>query len=145
MRTRKITGSIAGLILASALSLGAIDLAPAAGPIDWRNGTSVASWAPTFIPNGWWRGNTHTHSILSDGDSPPETVVARYMELGYDFLVLTDHNIVSDFAQYSTADFTSIPHLCASSRLCSWGSIKIVPSTLQRGRFLVPEDKSEHS
>ena len=26
----------------------------------------------------WWRGNTHTHSWWSDGDSPPEVVAAWY-------------------------------------------------------------------
>ena len=23
---------------------------------------------------GWWKGNTHTHTWWSDGDSPPESV-----------------------------------------------------------------------
>ncbi len=68
----------------------------------------VATALPTIIPEGWWKGNTHTHSTLSDGDSPPGEVAARYMELGYDFLVLTDHNHISDFAQYSTLDFLCI-------------------------------------
>ncbi|MBN1589123.1 MAG: CehA/McbA family metallohydrolase [Pirellulales bacterium] len=56
----------------------------------------------------WWKGNTHTHSNLSDGDSPPAAVAARYDSLGYDFLVLTDHNVLSDFAQYSAPGFLCI-------------------------------------
>jgi hypothetical protein len=40
----------------------------------------------------WWKGNTHTHSWWSDGDSPPELVAAWYREHDYDFLVLSDHN-----------------------------------------------------
>jgi len=60
------------------------------------------------IPSGWLKGNTHTHSNLSDGDSSPDEVAARYLELGYDFLVLTDHNVVSDFSQYSTQDYLCI-------------------------------------
>jgi hypothetical protein len=44
----------------------------------------------------WFRGNTHTHTWWSDGDSPPETVVKWYREHGYDFLVLSDHNILSE-------------------------------------------------
>jgi hypothetical protein len=40
----------------------------------------------------WIRGNTHTHTTYSDGDSPPEVVVDWYAEHGYDFLFLTDHN-----------------------------------------------------
>ena len=59
-------------------------------------------------PVGWWRGNTHTHSTLSDGNQPPETVAAHYRSLGYDFLVLTDHGGVSDFEQYSDPGFLCI-------------------------------------
>lgn len=42
----------------------------------------------------WWKGNTHTHTWWSDGDSPAENVAAWYREHGYDFLVLSDHNIM---------------------------------------------------
>jgi hypothetical protein len=41
---------------------------------------------------GWWKGNTHTHTWWSDGDSPPETVSGWYRDRGYHFLVLSDHN-----------------------------------------------------
>ena len=40
----------------------------------------------------WLRGNMHTHTLESDGDSPPEEVVRWYREHGYDFLVITDHD-----------------------------------------------------
>jgi hypothetical protein len=49
----------------------------------------------------WFRGNLHTHTTNSDGDSPPEDVVAWYRDAGYDFLVITDHDFVtlpSDYA-----------------------------------------------
>ncbi len=42
----------------------------------------------------WQKGNTHTHTKYSDGDSPPETVVDWYEAHNYDFLFLTDHNIL---------------------------------------------------
>lgn len=42
----------------------------------------------------WYKGNTHTHTLWSDGDAAPEWAVAWYKEHGYDFLSLTDHNIV---------------------------------------------------
>lgn len=41
---------------------------------------------------GWWKGNTHTHTWWSDGDSPPESVAQWYRDRGYHFLVLSDHN-----------------------------------------------------
>ncbi len=44
----------------------------------------------------WYRGNLHTHTTNSDGDSPPEVVVAWYRDAGYDFLALTDHDVLTD-------------------------------------------------
>ena len=43
----------------------------------------------------WFKGNTHTHTLNSDGDSTPEDVARWYREQGYHFLVLTDHNFVT--------------------------------------------------
>ena len=43
-------------------------------------------------PLTWYKGNIHTHTTESDGDSSPEAVVAWYRKHGYDFLVLSDHN-----------------------------------------------------
>lgn len=46
-------------------------------------------------PRRWYKGNTHTHTINSDGDSSPDDVVKWYKEHGYHFLVLTDHNVLT--------------------------------------------------
>ena len=43
----------------------------------------------------WVKGNLHTHTLNSDGDSTPDEVVRWYREHGYDFLVLTDHNFLT--------------------------------------------------
>jgi hypothetical protein len=43
----------------------------------------------------WYKGNTHTHTVNSDGDSTPDEVVRWYREHGYQFLVLTDHNYLT--------------------------------------------------
>jgi hypothetical protein len=40
----------------------------------------------------WYRGNLHTHTNESDGDSSPAEVVRWYRDHGYDFLVISDHN-----------------------------------------------------
>ncbi len=51
--------------------------------------------ATACSPGGnWYRGNTHTHSLWSDGDAAPEVAVAWYAENGYDWLSLTDHNVL---------------------------------------------------
>jgi len=43
----------------------------------------------------WWKGNLHTHSLWSDGDEYPEMIVNWYKTHDYDFLALSDHNILS--------------------------------------------------
>ncbi|MED5417894.1 MAG: hypothetical protein VYA27_04290 [Verrucomicrobiota bacterium] len=44
----------------------------------------------------WFKGNTHTHTLWSDGNDFPDMVVDWYKEQGYDFLALSDHNILSE-------------------------------------------------
>ncbi len=46
-------------------------------------------------PGQWFKGNTHTHTVNSDGDSTPDEVVRWYREHGYQFVVLTDHNFLT--------------------------------------------------
>jgi hypothetical protein len=46
----------------------------------------------------WYKGNLHTHTLNSDGDSTPHEVTTWYREHGYNFLVLTDHNHLTDIA-----------------------------------------------
>jgi hypothetical protein len=51
---------------------------------------------PDVVGMSWYKGNTHAHTLESDGDSPPEYVARWYKEHGYDFLVLSDHNGFTD-------------------------------------------------
>jgi hypothetical protein len=44
----------------------------------------------------WYKGNTHTHTLNSDGDSAPDDVVRWYREHGYHFLVITDQDYFTD-------------------------------------------------
>lgn len=41
----------------------------------------------------WLKGNLHSHSTVSDGFFEPIELAARYAEMGYDFLSMTDHNV----------------------------------------------------
>ena len=43
----------------------------------------------------WFKGNLHTHTVNSDGDSTPSEVTAWYREHKYQFLILTDHNYLT--------------------------------------------------
>ena len=43
----------------------------------------------------WYKGNLHTHSYWSDGDEFPEMIMGWYKQKDYDFVALTDHNILA--------------------------------------------------
>ncbi len=60
------------------------------------------SAAGQSTPSAWYRGNLHTHTINSDGDSPPYDVMAWYKRNGYQFLAITDHNTFTDPALFDT-------------------------------------------
>ena len=51
--------------------------------------------AAVVLPEArWWKGNLHTHTLWSDGDDYPETVIDWYKAHGYQFLGLSEHNNV---------------------------------------------------
>ena len=50
----------------------------------------------TLRPSGiWYKGNLHSHTLNSDGDSTPDDVVRWYREHGYHFATITDHNYLT--------------------------------------------------
>jgi hypothetical protein len=68
----------------------------ALGGITWafRTLPGFADAKPT-AGGHWYKGNTHTHTVNSDGDSTPDEVVRWYRDHGYRFLVLSDHNVLT--------------------------------------------------
>lgn len=95
------------------LSATAVNLATAAG----KPRKSAPESAPEFrgqrferpgVLNHFYKGNTHTHSLRSDGDSSPEKVIAWYEAHGYQFVAMTDHNQVGGTST-STATPVSAP------------------------------------
>jgi hypothetical protein len=50
----------------------------------------------------WYKGNLHTHSYWSDGNQFPEVILKRYKNRGYDFVALSDHNVLADSARWVT-------------------------------------------
>ena len=66
----------------------------------------------------WYKGNTHTHTFNTDGDSSPVDVVRFYRDQGYNFLVLSDHdsitpvdglNAIFGTSEMNATDRTSLP------------------------------------
>ena len=50
----------------------------------------------------WYKGNTHTHSLWSDGNDFPEMIMDWYKSHGYDFISLSDHNILANGEKWAT-------------------------------------------
>ena len=46
----------------------------------------------------WFKGNTHAHSMNSDGDVPVDALVRWYREHGYHFTFITEHEYFTDVA-----------------------------------------------
>lgn len=89
-------GALASIVVAATVTGCATSSMPGTTRPD---SATVGSEARFRIPSWsgrWYKGNTHTHTTESDGDSSPEYVVRWYEEHGYDFLVLSDHNVFTD-------------------------------------------------
>ena len=83
--TKVTLGTIGCASALALIALAALARQPAAG-------------ATTSAQQGarWWKGNTHTHTLWSDGDDFPEMVADWYKRNGYHFLSITDHNTVAN-------------------------------------------------
>ena len=64
-------------------------------------------------PGGRWvKGNTHAHTRNSDGNETPRRVVRWYQDYGYQFLFITDHDMITETAALDSDkndDFILIP------------------------------------
>jgi len=52
----------------------------------------------------WFKGNIHTHSLWSDGNDFPEMIADWYRSRGYNFLALSDHNVLSEGTRWMKYD-----------------------------------------
>jgi len=64
----------------------------------------LALTACSAAPERWYKGNLHTHTLWSDGNHFPEMVVDWYAQRDYDFLALTEHNVVADREKWMQND-----------------------------------------
>lgn len=93
MRASAIVGCVHALNLARRIARIRIGLFSVAA-LAWIAGTTLL---PSQGPDlRWYKGNLHTHTINSDGDSSPDAVARWYKEHRYHFLALTDHNYFTD-------------------------------------------------
>ncbi len=64
---------------------------------------------PFQLDRSWLKGNLHTHTTNSDGPWSPQDTVDNYAAKGYDFLTITDHNMVTNVAGLRTGGLTLLP------------------------------------
>jgi hypothetical protein len=107
-------------------------------------------FARTFDVSSFRRGNLHTHSNRSDGDSSPAEVYAWYRAHGYDFIAITDHNMLTDPGDYA---WLQDPHFVAiaGEEVTMQGAGRqvhvnalCIDRRLAGGRFLTAKDALLH-
>ena len=62
-----------------------------------------------YKDGSFYKGNTHAHTTLSDGNGSPAEVVKAYKAAGYSFLALTDHQVYGYNTAFNTDDFLILP------------------------------------
>lgn len=60
-------------------------------------------------PEGWYCGDTHTHTVYSDGNDTPAQMVEAARGEGLDWFVLTDHGVGPMIQQVLTAHQEALP------------------------------------
>jgi hypothetical protein len=73
---------------------------------------SVAVWGAGGTDLRWVKGNTHAHTSNSDGNEVPRRVMRWYQDHGYHFLVITDHDMITETRSLDSDpndDFILIP------------------------------------
>lgn len=99
-------------IMTPVQTLAVLALATAACAVEKTVPATVQFEVPNAVAGTWYRGNTHAHTTESDGDSPPEVVARWYKDHGYDFLVLSDHDVFTDpatLAELVDSTFLLVP------------------------------------
>lgn len=84
----------------------------------------------------WWKGNLHTHSLWSDGDDFPEMIVDWYKTRGYDFLAISDHNVLMEGSAWLAATNRTQARAALPRYLRRFGS-NWVEQTVENGVDLV--------
>lgn len=69
----------------------------------------------------WYKGNLHTHSYWSDGDEFPEMIMEWYKNHGYDFIALSDHNIIAEGEKWKTVPQDSLYQKAFKKYLARYG------------------------
>lgn len=91
-RSRKMSLHLSGLFpeyARAAVLLALLAISCVAG----RTALAEESSSPSALR--WWRGNLHTHTAWKEGDDFPEMAAEWYRNQGYNFVALTEHNVLA--------------------------------------------------
>ncbi len=86
----------------------------------------------------WLRGNLHAHTNRTDGTRDAQTVIDGYAALGYDFLALTDHDMLTGPAEYAAWDSRGLVLIPGNEitangvHICHINAPDLVPPTANR-------------
>ncbi len=97
-----------------------------------------------FTPQGYLKGQLHAHTAHSgDSQTPIAEVTQFYADRGYDFLVLTDHNIVT-VAQEAPSGLLVFPGVELTQNLedCRPALLEKLPCLLHTNALLVEAQQS---
>ncbi|HUY93198.1 MAG TPA: hypothetical protein VMV10_31000 [Pirellulales bacterium] len=65
------------------------------GEVVLQQRVALSQLQPEGTTARWWKGNLHTHTFWSDGNDFPEMSADWYRSHGYQFLAITDHNVLA--------------------------------------------------
>jgi hypothetical protein len=85
----------------------------------------------------WYKGNTHTHSYWSDGDDFPEMIMDWYKTHGYDFVSLSDHNILAEGVKWKEIPLHPFRQTRFKEYVQKFGADWVVYKTDSAGRISV--------
>jgi len=108
--------------------------------------------AVTAQKSKWYKGNLHTHSYWSDGDDFPEMIMQWYKDRDYQFVALSDHNIIAEGEKWKKISKDSLYQKAFEQYLNQYGEdwvkyeddkegLRVKLKTLSEFRPLFEEDE----
>jgi hypothetical protein len=83
---------------------------------------SLIAFSGSSQEQQWFKGNLHTHSYWSDGDEFPEMIMEWYKSNGYQFVGLSDHNILAEGEKWKKITHSKLYEDSFNAYLTKYGS-----------------------
>ncbi|MCW2946328.1 MAG: phosphoesterase domain protein [Actinoallomurus sp.] len=115
-----------------------------------RYGAPGAAFVPNYPPKrakgrgrAWYRGDSHLHTVYSDGKRLPSEVATGARAAGLDFMISTDHNTSSShgiWGQYAGPDLLVITGEEITTRNGHWLALGLPPGSWIDWRYRSRDD-----